>query len=538
MDLAAVAVRLPRLRDAGNRLQADAHQLQADVTDGGTAGIARADALLGRLQADSRALGSAAGGAAWTTTAVIPGLSGPLDAAQALAADARTLTDGVLPDYLRLLHSVRSLSLQGGATDLAPLLAARGPAASAAAKVDALQTTIDRRPISGVPQIARAQRALAKAVGQLHGYAKSIDVALAVAPDLLGADGPRTTLAVLESPAESRGTGGLVGGYVLLRAQNGRITVVSQGTQSQMGGVTDATGLPADFVHTYEPLGVLRDWRATPLSPDFPVTAQVWRKLWAAEHPGQVDGFLAITPAAVAAVLSVTGPVTLPDGTTVTAESVQRFLQLDVYAKFPLQQQEPVRDAYQHLVLAAMLDKVSAYRGSPMPLLRALGGAVSGGLRLAASDPAQEAKLATTPLGGSLRYDPGGPVLGIDNTDGSKLDQFLDRLVTYRATGGRVSATVTLTNTAPTTGLPAYVTYRVDLGTDAARAQHRPGEHTVLAALYLPGTVTDVSVTVDGHAEAPRSVLPENGRTVVFVVPRALAPGGDATTFTVTGTAR
>ena len=110
-----------------------------------------------------------------------------------------------------------------------------------------------------------------------------------------------------------------------------------------------------------------------------------------------------------------------------------------------------------------------------------LGAATAGGLKAQADldsldrlnrhdglrDPAVEARIRETGYSGAL---PSGapPFAGVvlNNAAAGKLDYYLRRSLTYARTGcgptRDVVATIDLTNTAPATGLPPYVTDRLD----------------------------------------------------------------------------
>ena len=51
---------------------------------------------------------------------------------------------------------------------------------------------------------------------------------------MLGADGPRTYLLAVQQPAEARGTGGLLGAYAVLRAEQGVVSVVEVGNRGRL----------------------------------------------------------------------------------------------------------------------------------------------------------------------------------------------------------------------------------------------------------------------------------------------------------------
>jgi hypothetical protein len=148
---------------------------------------------------------------------------------------------------------------------------------------------------------------------------------------------------------------------------------------------------------------------------------------------------------------------------------------------------------------------------------------------------AEESRLALLPVSGVVDDSPGPyAALVLDNSAGNKLDYYVDRGLVYApgcsSSGSGTldsTVTVTLTDRAPTHGLPEYVAYRLDRGpatTAAGRGGDGSTRETVLVYLSVGAHVT--SATLDG---APLGVTPGrdgagNGRPVAaFSV--ELAPG-------------
>ena len=104
--------------------------------------------------------------------------------------------------------------------------------------------------------------------------------------------------------------------------------------------------------------------------------------------------------------------------------------------------------------------------------------------------------------------------LVVNNAAGTKLDYYLDRKLDWRAgqcgpDGRDVTVTVTLTNRAPATGLPAYVTQRVDAPAYATR----PGDNRLLVSYYATAGAGLASATLDGRAALVNSTT-ERGHPV------------------------
>ena len=92
-------------------------------------------------------------------------------------------------------------------------------------------------------------------------------------------------------------------------------------------------GVPfeGDLATNWGQLEPNREWRNLALTPRFSEAAPLAAQMWEARGGGPVDGVLAVDPYALRAVLAATGPVTVEDGTTVSADEVVPFVLHDQY---------------------------------------------------------------------------------------------------------------------------------------------------------------------------------------------------------------
>jgi hypothetical protein len=222
---------------------------------------------------------------------------------------------------------------------------------------------------------------------------------------------------------------------------------------------------------------------------------------------GEVDGTISIDPLAVAALLDVVGPVNVPSWpVAISSRNAPSVLLHEQYVALG----EVARENFLGEVIGAVwLRATTGDLPSPAALARALGPAVrSRHIQLHSRRPAEQAALERLGAAGAIRYS-GGDHLALvtDNASQSKIDWFLHRAVDYRVRYDPVSgssdatATVTLTNDAPASGLPAYV-----LGGGVAP----PGVSRQILQLYTPLDL--VSVTVEGRPP-PAPSLRSLGRT-------------------------
>ena len=228
-------------------------------------------------------------------------------------------------------------------------------------------------PTSGVPGVLASAASSLQAT--LASTRKTLDDALLAArlvPPMLGADGPRSYLLVLQSNNEARGTGGIVGGYGVLAASGGSIKITRIGPNNDLHSLTaPALDFGPDYAALYGADPAL--WPNVNLSPHYPYAAQLMLSMWQRQYGQKLDGVIAIDPVALSYLLAVTGPVKLADGSSVTSANVADLMMRSIYVKWPLPAQEAERGRYQMEIGSAVVTELFSGRGSAAGLLEALG---------------------------------------------------------------------------------------------------------------------------------------------------------------------
>lgn len=498
------------------------------------AAVLAGDAATARAAAE-QAAGSAAdarahtSGPAWWTAAHLPLVGPTVQAARGVAAGVDDLAEDVLLPLTGVAGVLDPASLRpaAGRLDLAALRAAQEPLRTTSAAATALAERVSALPATGrVAAVEDARVALREQTGSLAGLLAGTSTAAELLPPMLGADGPRSYFVAFQTNAEARGTGGLVGAFGLLRADQGQVSLDRQAANTALrdvpAGVVD---LGPDYAALHGSVGATGIWVNSNLSPHFPYAAQVWRGLWQAQSGEVVDGAVATDPVALSYLLAATGPVTLPSGEVVTAEGVVALTESEVYARFSDDAER--KDFLQTISTAVVQAVLVDGGGSTTEVLSALGRAVGEGrIAVWSARPAEEDLLAATPLGGAVPDDP-APYAGVTvNSSGNgKLDYYLERDLRYTAgscaAGTRPSTvTATLTNRAPASGLPPYVTIQ------GAEQPGPPGTNHSRVALATTRGAQLTRVTVDG-VPSTAGIGSERGRSV-YTVDVGLAPGATA----------
>ncbi|CAB4961742.1 unannotated protein [freshwater metagenome] len=500
LPLGWLGPRSSQAASAAGSLAVTADLLRADASRGDIAAVARG---ITTLKSQASLLHELTGGPLWAVATHLPVVGARASAAREIGSIADRLATAAAPlaDLLPRLDN-RALAAAGGRLDVAAI-AALGPVlttlatsmAQAAHDIEA----INRDGLSGgqVGQLASLRNALVDAKEPLSATA----AVLPMIAHLLGSDGARTWFVALQNLAEARGNGGIVGAYALLHTDSGKVTLVEAASRKKLdaGPRIPDGNLPQEFRELWGGDATL--WADMNLSPHFPYSAQLILNGWAARGGAPLDGVVAIDQNLVAALLSGTGPVTVR-GISVDAASAVQFLTRDVYARFPVVAD---KDAVVVEFVQAVFMRLAAGQVSLAPLLKALRANDSQGhFMLWSARGDEQMRIEQYSVAGVLPDTPGPFAMAvINNGAGNKLDAYTEVTLDYRQ--GQCAAPVrtsqihvTVHNSAPASGLPAYVQGRLDLPQEL-QATAPQGSNKVLLSVYGTAGSTNGLTTVDGE---------------------------------------
>lgn len=376
-------------------------------------GAPGADDTVRTVRDEAAAAVAATSGPHWRVAGALPFVG---DDARALA-EVASVVDDVATDALPRLASAAVVAdpsrfpPRDGRVDLAPLEAARDDVVGADETVaSALErvSAIDTGTLVGP---------LRDAVDQLGGQLADVRASTATAsravqllPPMLGADGARDYLVLVQNNAEPRAEGGISGSVLHLRTEDGAITFVEQRPGKELGGyeesVVDLTGPEQALFGT--DLG--RHLLNVTSTPDFPRAAELASAIWREQGGSDVDGVLAVDPVALAGMLAATGPVVVATSTgesvTLTADDAAAYLLNGVYREHP----EPsVQDALFGAAAHGVFDALVSGQADPAAAVDALAGAArEGRLLVWSAHPDEQSLLTGTVLSGELRGVLGG----------------------------------------------------------------------------------------------------------------------------------
>lgn len=497
-------------------VRADLPKLRAALTAGDMPRARSVAADITRHAARAHELSS---GPAWWVTANLPVAGSPLRTARTLATQADRVSTQVLPAVVDLAQDVADMPhLRDSTIDIDRLTEAEPTLHRAAIAAHAAAQAVSGTPGSWLGTVSHARDAVESALADLDDELAGADRTLRVLLPMLGQSGTQRYFIGFMNEAESRGLGGIPGAFAIVTADRGTITFTHFGSDDELRGVRAKVDLGSDFDALYkqdDPTGVIQN---SDLSPDFTYAARIWAGMWQAKTGQLVDGAIAVDPTALSYLLKVTGSARLADGSTVSAANVVALTQQKQYEMYGSESAGDTaeRKAYLSGIAKVVADKLTTGGDGP-GLLRALSKA-AGERRLLvwSARPALEKLIQDGNWAGTL--DPTLPITGfvVNNAAGGKLDYYLDRTLTYRrnscSSPGTATAEFTVSNRAPASGLPQYVTIRAD----KPRHRVRPGDNHLLITYYgTRGAVVD-SVSMDGQT-VPVVATSENGFVVVTV---------------------
>jgi hypothetical protein len=359
---------------------------------------------------------------------------------------------------------------------------------------------------------------LAAKVRDARSTAETASSALDVAPELLGADGPRRYFLVMQTPSELRGVGGFMGSWGELVIDDGRFDLERTGRVRQLTeGGPDPAGRriegQAEYVGHWGQAPA-QYWGLIGFSPDFPTVASIISQLYPQSGGTEIDGVISLDPASFAALLELTGPVTVEGYQgELRPETAEQVLLHDQY----LVDDDADREAFLEAAIRRLFDELTAGElPGPRSISAALAPMVDGRhIQLFSRHRAEERFFRSIKADGSVRRtQPDGVGVVGQNYNGNKIDYFLRRALTYDVTWdpdtGVVEGTleVRLENLAPSSGLPHAV---IGWGGDliANQLPVADGENLTYISLYSALALSDV--TVDGQPAELNRVVSDLG---------------------------
>lgn len=501
-----------------------------------------ADNTVAQLREHTSQARTDVGDPVWILVSGLPWVGPNLSAITEVARSADDVATLGLTPLVRVYESLNwdALVPSGEGSNLEPLQSAAPSVASSAYAVRASSQRLEEID-SGqlLPQVAKpledARAELKFASGALSSAADAANIA----PEMLGADGIKNYLLIIQNNAEARASGGIPGALAVLTLDHGKLTLGAQGSAGDVGVMSPVIAVDPQQQQIYSTrLGkYLQDVN---LTPDFPTAASSAQAMWERKTGQRVDGVISIDPLVLSYILQSTGPVSVngPElaavktsglPTALTGDNVVPTLLSDVYAKI---KQPRLQDAYFAGVAKEVFSALSSGKGEAKGLIGGITrGTEEGRVLVWSASASEQSVISKYALSGSISGPSVSPAqFGVYFNDGTgaKMDYYVKRtvqLIKECPAGGYEQTTVrvTSTNTAPAdaaTSLPAYVTGGGNFGV-------APGTVQTNIVAYGPAQANVESATIDAQKTPFAPYIHAN--RPVGVVAQQLAPGESKT---------
>lgn len=482
----------------------------------------------------------------WKAAAHIPLIGENFSAVTEVAVSAHDVVDRAVGPLLTQYESVdwKNVTPIDGRVDLAPIESAAPRLATAANTVQLSYerlNEIDRSNL--IEQVSESLAQAIEALDAMRGALNGASSAASLLPDMLGADGRRSYLVLIQNSAEVRATGGIPGALAVVSADEGRIDLTAQASASSLRPFDPAVVVDPEQSSIFSSR-IGRFMQSVNLTPNFPTAAHTAATMWEIRNEkSSIDGVIALDPVALSHILRATGPVELSfedpmvdellalSGLpkSLTSENVVPTLLSDVYSAI----EEPnLQDAYFAAVAAEIFESLSSGVEDKGVLIKSLiRSAEEGRLYVWSQHENEQKTIRSTSLSGEVSgVGSGGAAFGAYFNDGTgaKMDYYVRRTVQLERTCTsdgylQYTLTATLTNTAPkdaAESLPAYVTGDGVFGVP-------PGSIQTNFVGYGPDQSRLQTARINGESVPLGSY--RHGERPVGIVTTTLAPGQSTT---------
>jgi len=451
----------------------------------------------------------------WRAAEFIPVIGSNLTAVRQLAESVDSIaTDTVAP----IAGVVSGLSVDllkpvDGKLNIAPIVAlstVMGPAAKAFHAATDKAAAIDFG--STVGQVKTAGEKVNGMLAQADPLVAQVADIVTVAPDLLGANGPRTYLLIFENLAETTALGGTAAALSEVTVSDGKIDISRQASSQdfpwRVGNpvLPEDPGISAVFgPQMYSALNLATS------RPDFPTAAKIATAFWQQDIGGTPDGVISIDPVALSHILGATGPVKMSTGDSLSSHNAVALLLNEIYFRYQGKDGPNQTDAFFEEAAKTLFGALMNSGAKPQALLKAVSQGVTEHRIMAwSSHPEEQAVFANSPMSGIL------PKTNADSTTTGVFfrDMSVSKMDYYLKTAA------TLTTDVCTARTPTFTT-NVDLRSTITPEQ----------ADKLPAYVASGSKELKGGKGKFKTQVFVYGPPGTTLAANSVITGGDGETF-------
>ena len=321
------------------------------------------------LQGHATAARAAADTPLWWAAEQAPFIGPTLHAIRESTVAVDELAQGVLPALADVDPAL--LRPADGSFDVEAIASLSGPISNAAQAGERASAALKGVDLADTPGVLRGPLSqLTGAVGALQPALSRTNALLPHLPSLMGYDGPKNYLLLVQNNAEARGLGGIPASVVMLRFENGKMEIAQQATSRDFTNerATPIIPLAPEVVRLYD--DKIGRWSQDMTStPDFSLSADLAKAYWTETYGTEVDGVISIDPVVLSYILRATGPVKLATGDELTSSDAVKALLSDVYARYPYNYQQ---DKFFSSAAVKVFESVSSGDFKPVPFATAI----------------------------------------------------------------------------------------------------------------------------------------------------------------------
>jgi hypothetical protein len=338
----------------------------------------------------------------------------------------------------------------------------------------------------------------ATALGEIAGAgetARKSSELFGALPTLLGQDGKQRYFLAFQALSEARGTGGLIGLFGILSADDGEIALKKVGPIADLIEIpTPPSSGPPWYETRYAPFGALVEWQQTNFSPNLPVVSEVLLERFEAAKEKPLDGVVMMDPIALGMLSNGTGPLQAEGlDVAITENNARKVLLESIYEEFGRNTQ----NTYLADLITEFWGRIQQGNVNANRLIAGMGEAASTRhLTMYSSDvEAQEALVETDVDGGYNSYGPNVQMIFNNNLAANKLDFFMDRSINTKVVvddsgDALVTTAVQVHNEAPSSGSALL---------NSGIPSDPPGLNRLFLNAMLPKDAQVRRLTVDGQ---------------------------------------
>ena len=404
-----------------------------------------------------------------------------------------TVAEGALRGKNKIIKPDPDDPKGGARIDIARIREIGGIISDVRKKIVAVRAELDAVDLARIPQ--RLRRSVTDGIQR----AKETDAVLAdaeagfaILPEVLGADGPRTYMIIMQNPAEQRGTGGSALRFSPLvindgkpKLPTGKNTTLSVYDVDEDRRQFPEVPVPEDAWYQRVVPDSRRFGNAN-WTPDWPLASELMLAYGRAAEPDfpQVDGMIAVDPLMLQNLMPGIGPFNTHYGNRISERRAVHFLLSRAYSAFG------AKDEVRKRVLSGVVERFYERMVDPKhptALMQGFGKSLAEKhMQIWLADPRAQAFIERMDWDGSIETAEGSDYLNVveQNVGGNKLDYFQSQTheLDVRVEGDNAVNEVTVAVTNGTI-LPQHRYVMGDSG--GLRGSH--GRTRPMMNVYVPG---------------------------------------------------